>query len=93
MSSTLSKGFQKAKGVKCRKSDNEKILLENVVQIRKKLQITQTELAEMSGNSQQEISRLEKRKHSPSIRTLCNILNSVDYELSLRKRESSSVTE
>lgn len=68
--------------------ENEKLLLENLADIRKSLNITQKELACLTGNTQQEISRLEQRKHSPSVRTLCRILDNIGYNLSLTKKSS-----
>lgn len=85
---TVQRNKQTSEG-KC-SDENERILLERVVNIRKDLKITQRELATMSGNTQQEISRLEKQRHSPSIRTLCRILNSIGYELTLAKRAEHS---
>lgn len=70
--------------------ENERILLESIVGIRKELHITQKELAYLSNNTQQEISRLEQKKHSPSVRTLCRILDSIDYELQLSKKEKNT---
>lgn len=67
-------------------SRNEYELLHNVTRIRKELKLTQKELAQMSHCSQQEISRFEKREHSPALRTLCRIVNSMGYELVLRKK-------
>ena len=67
-------------------SRNEYRLLHEVTQIRKELNLTQKQLADMSGNSQQEISRLEKMEHSPALRTLCRVVNSMGYELVLKKR-------
>ena len=49
--------------------ENERILLESIAGIRKELHITQKELPHLSNNTQQEISRLEQKKHSPSVRT------------------------
>lgn len=67
-------------------SRNEYELLHEVTRIRKEQNLTQKQLAELSGNTQQEISRLEKREHSPALKTLCKIVNSMGYELVLRKR-------
>lgn len=67
-------------------SRNEYELLHEITRIRKEQSITQKQLAELSGSTQQEISRLEKREHSPALRTLCRIVNSMGYELVLRKR-------
>ena len=71
-------------------TENERILLESIAGIRKELHITQKELAHLSNNTQQEISRLEQKKHSPSVRTLCRILDSIDYELLLSKKDKKN---
>ena len=65
----------------------EKELISHMSEIRKSLHMTQQELAQKSGSTQQEISRLEKQKHSPSVRTLCKILDSIDYKLTFTKKE------
>ena len=67
-------------------SRNEYELLHEITRIRKEQSLTQKQLAELSGSTQQEISRLEKREHSPALKTLCRIVNSMGYELVLRKR-------
>ena len=46
-------------------TENERILLESIAGIRKELHITQKELAHLSNNTQQEISRLEQKKTQP----------------------------
>lgn len=72
---------------KINRGSSESELINQIIHIRRSMNMTQQELARRSGSSQQEISRLEKQKHSPSIRTLFKILDSVDYELSLVKKE------
>lgn len=72
---------------KINRGSSESELINQIIHIRRSMNMTQQELALRSGSSQQEISRLEKQKHSPSIRTLVKILDSVDYELSLVKKE------
>ena len=67
-------------------SRNEYELLHEVTRIRKEQNLTQKQLAELSGNTQQEISRLENREHSPALKTLCKIVNSMGYDLVLKKR-------
>lgn len=67
-------------------SRNEYELLHEVTRIRKEQNLTQKQLAELSGNTQQEISRLEKREHSPALKTLCRVVNSMGYDLVLKKR-------
>ncbi len=40
----------------------------------------------MLGSKQQVISQIEKRENSPSLKSLCNILNTLGYELQNVKR-------
>ncbi|MCM1263491.1 MAG: helix-turn-helix domain-containing protein [Butyrivibrio sp.] len=67
-------------------SDNDKELIEKLIEIRKKENISQSELAEMTGNTQQSISRLEKKSHSPSLQTFCNILSALGYGIVIEKK-------
>ncbi|MFI3212568.1 MAG: helix-turn-helix transcriptional regulator [Eubacteriales bacterium] len=67
-------------------SRNEYSLLHDITQKRKELQLTQKQLAEISNCTQQEISRLENREHSPALKTICRIVNSMGYELILKKK-------
>lgn len=67
-------------------SRNEYQLIHEITRIRKELNMTQKDLADISNSTQQEISRLEKREHSPKLRTICKVVNSMGYELVLRKK-------
>lgn len=67
-------------------SDDDKKLVDNLIEIRKKENISQAELAEMTGNSQQAISRFEKKSHSPSLKLFANIVNALGYELLIIKK-------
>ena len=58
-------------------------VLSELIKIRKKLGVSQAELAKKSSNKQQVISRIEKKENSPTLKTLCSILNSLDYEIQL----------
>ena len=62
-------------------SRNEYNLLSQLVKIRKSANISQTELAKMSGNKQQMISRIENKENSPTLKTLCSILHVLGYEV------------
>ena len=42
----------------------------------------------MTGTRQQVISRIEKKENSPSLKSFCNILNALGYELQIVKRRS-----
>ena len=55
---------------------------------RKQKNMTQGELAELVGSRQQVISRIEKKENSPSLRSFCNILSALGYELRIVKRGS-----
>ena len=58
-------------------------LIEKLVETRKSKYITQKELAELAGVSQQAISRLELEKHIPKIDTFIKILDGLDLELTI----------
>lgn len=67
-------------------SNIEKELIDQMVNLRKKQNISQKQLAEITGNKQQAISRIEKNEHSPSLQTFCNILNALGYGLAIEKK-------
>lgn len=69
--------------------DNEKDLIDTVIKLRKESKITQSKLAEMTGNKQQVISRIEKKENMPSLRIFCNILNALGYELQIVKKKNA----
>ena len=71
-------------------SRNEYELLFAIASLRKEHHLTQQDLAELTGSSQQEISRLENRSHSPALRTLCRIVNALGYDLVLKERTISA---
>lgn len=66
-------------------------LLAEFVQLRKKRNITQTELARMTGNKQQVISRIEKRENSPTLRTFCMLINTLGYELQIVEKKQAQI--
>jgi DNA-binding XRE family transcriptional regulator len=66
--------------------DCDKELVDKLVEIRKKENISQKQLAELTGNKQQSISRTEKGEHSPSLKLFCNLLNAMGYELKIVKK-------
>lgn len=67
-------------------SSDDKELVDRLIEIRKKENISQSELAKMTGNTQQAISRLEKKNHSPSLQTFCSILDALGYGLVIEKK-------
>ncbi len=68
-------------------SRTEYHILGELVRIRKAKGLSQTQLAEKLGNKQQVISRIENRENSPSLKTLCGILDVLDYDIQLVPRE------
>ena len=82
---------------KCKKSESFKQIWEGsreeyrligeMVSLRKTQKITQSQLAKLTGNKQQVISRIEKRENCPTLKTFCNLLNVLGYELRIVKRE------
>ena len=67
-------------------SREEYRLIGEMIHLRKQENITQNKLAELTGNKQQAISRIEKKECSPSLKTFCNILNALGYELKIVKK-------
>jgi len=61
-------------------------LIEQIVMMRKKLNITQAELAIKVKVSQQAISRLENEKHIPNMNTLMRIVDGLGLNLVLIER-------
>ena len=68
-------------------SRTEYRLLGNLAKIRKEKGISQVELAELTGNKQQVISRIENRDNSPTLKTFCGILDVLGYDVQLVPRE------
>jgi len=66
-------------------------LIEQIVMMRKKLNITQAELAIKVKVSQQAISRLENEKHIPNMNTLMRIVDGLGLNLVLVERQSIKV--
>lgn len=69
-------------------SDKERELIDEIVDIRKKQNISQNHLAELTGNKQQAISRIEKKEHSPSLKLFYSIVNALGYELKIVKQKA-----
>ena len=61
---------------------------QNIKRYRKEKGITSAELAEMTGNSQQSISRFEQKTHSSSMKLFSSIINALGYEVQLVKKGS-----
>jgi len=55
--------------------------LGNLIKLRKEKGLSQVELAGLSGNKQQVISRIENRENSPTLKTLCSILDVLGYDI------------
>lgn len=63
-------------------------LIGEIVSLRKQEKITQKELAALTGNKQQVISRIERRESIPTIKVFSHILNALGYELQIVKKKS-----
>ncbi len=66
-------------------SEKEKELIEKLISSRKQQHISQHELAKLTGNSQQSISRFENQEHSPSLKSFANIAYALGFDLKLVK--------
>lgn len=61
-------------------------ILDELVKLRKEKGLTQKELAEMTGNKQQVISRIETHENSPTLKTLCSLVKVLDVDVKLVQR-------
>lgn len=68
-------------------SRTEYRILGELVKIRKSKNLSQVELAEKSGNKQQVISRIENKENSPTLKTLCSILDVLGYDIQFVPRK------
>lgn len=64
-------------------AEKDKALIEQMVTLRKEKKISQKQLAELTGNKQQVISRIERSENIPSLKMFCSILNALGYELQI----------
>ena len=69
-------------------SDKGMDLVDEMVNIRKEKNISQTKLAELTGVKQQSISRTENKEHSPSLKMFCNMLNALGCELQIVRKSN-----
>ncbi len=61
-------------------------LIEQIANARKEMGLTQQELAEKIGVSQQVISRFENEKHAPTLDRFLKILEGLDLEITINKK-------
>ncbi len=69
-------------------SRTEYRLIGEMVSLRKKENMTQKELASLTGNKQQVISRIERKENIPTIRLFSKILDTLGYELQIVKKKT-----
>lgn len=63
-------------------------LIGEMIRLRKQENVTQKELAALTGNKQQVISRIERKESIPTIRAFSHILDALGYELQIVKKKS-----
>lgn len=61
-------------------------LIGEMIALRKKEKMTQAELAKLTGNKQQVISRIERKENTPTLRIFSRILDALGYELKIVKK-------
>ena len=71
-------------------SRTEYQVLGALVKLRKEKGVSQAELTEKTGNKQQVISRIENRENSPTLKTLCSILDVLGYDIRFVPKEIES---
>lgn len=68
-------------------------LIDELIKVRKEKEMSQLELAERSGNKQQAISRIENKETSPTLKTLCRLLDVLGYEIKFKPKKELSQAE
>lgn len=63
-------------------------LIGEMISLRKQKKISQRELAMLTGNKQQVISRIERKENNPSLKMFTRILDVLGYELQIVKKGS-----
>lgn len=66
-------------------SDKERELIDKVISLRKEQNMSQNQLAQLTGNKQQAISRIENKEHSPSLKLFYSMVNALGYDLKIVK--------
>ena len=61
-------------------------LIGEMISLRKKENITQKELAKLTGSNQQAISKIERKEFHPTIKLFSKILDVLGYELKIVKK-------
>lgn len=61
-------------------------LIGQMIKLRKQESITQKQLAEITGNTQQFVSRIERKETIPTIKMFSKLLNALGYELRIVKK-------
>ena len=69
-------------------SEKEYVLIDEFVRIRKEEKISQKKLSELTGNTQQAISRLERKENCPSLKLFVSLVDALGYEVILKKKNS-----
>ena len=67
-------------------SNEEFQLISDIIKVRLENKITQSELSNLTGISQPNITRFEKNTHSASLSTTIKILNALGYKLTIEKK-------
>ncbi|MCD8014325.1 MAG: helix-turn-helix domain-containing protein [Lachnospiraceae bacterium] len=71
-------------------ADDDKELLNQIVEIRKSEHMTQSQVADLIGSKQQVISRMETGENSPSLKLFNSVVNALGYELRIEKKMVSA---
>ena len=75
------------------KANMEYQLIKNIVQIRKELGLTQSDVSELSGLTQQMVSRFETYNRLPTLTTLIKYIDSLGYKIELKKKSEKDKSE
>lgn len=66
-------------------NENSERIIIQLQTIRECKEMSQADLAKLTGTRQEVISRMESGKNIPSLETICHIANNLGYKLILKK--------
>lgn len=65
--------------------DKEKELIDEITRLRKAQKMSQSQLAKLTGNKQQAVSRIENKEYSPFLKLFYSMVKALGYDLKIVK--------
>jgi DNA-binding XRE family transcriptional regulator len=69
------------------KVEREYDLIKSIVRLRKEMNITQKDISEKTGLTQQMVSRIEKYNNSPRLNNFIEYINAIGLDIDLKEKQ------